>query len=55
MGHAHFSTTQRYLHHQPRREDAAVLHQAFGGGSDLVPSSVPKRAPAGRTEPTGTN
>jgi integrase len=31
MGHAHYSTTQRYLHHQPRREDAARLHAAFGG------------------------
>jgi integrase len=31
MGHAHYSTTQRYLHHQPRREDAQKLHEAFGG------------------------
>jgi integrase len=31
MGHAHYSTTQRYLHHQPKREDAAKLHGAFGG------------------------
>lgn len=23
MGHQHYSTTQRYLHHKPRREDAA--------------------------------
>lgn len=29
MGHAHYSTTQRYLHHKPRREDAARLHEAF--------------------------
>ena len=29
MGHAHFSTTQRYLHHKPRREDAAKLSSAF--------------------------
>lgn len=29
-GHAHYSTTQRYLHHKPRREDAAKLADAFG-------------------------
>jgi integrase len=29
MGHQHYSTTQRYLHHQPRREDAARLADAF--------------------------
>jgi hypothetical protein len=31
MGHAHYSTTQRYMHHKPRREDAAALAEAFGG------------------------
>jgi integrase len=31
MGHSHYSTTQRYLHHKPRREDAAALQEAFGG------------------------
>lgn len=31
MGHAHYSTTQRYLHHKPRREAAAALAEAFGG------------------------
>jgi integrase len=29
MGHQHYSTTQRYLHHKPRREDAARLAEAF--------------------------
>ena len=29
MGHQHYSTTQRYLHHKPRREDAARLADAF--------------------------
>jgi integrase len=29
MGHQHYSTTQRYLHHKPRREDAAKLDEAF--------------------------
>ena len=32
MGHQHYSTTQRYLHHKPRHEDAAALQEAFGGG-----------------------
>ena len=31
MGHQHYSTTQRYLHHQPRPQDARALEQAFGG------------------------
>ena len=34
MGHQHYSTTQRYLHHQPRREDAAKLAEAFGLGTN---------------------
>lgn len=29
MGHQHYSTTQRYLHHQPRPEDARRLADAF--------------------------
>jgi integrase len=36
MGHQHYSTTQRYLHHKPRRDDAAKLAEAFeseGGAS----------------------
>ena len=28
MGHQHYSTTQRYLHHKPRREDALRLQAA---------------------------
>ena len=36
MGHAHYSTTQRYLHHKPKREDAAKIESAF---------RVPKRVP----------
>jgi hypothetical protein len=31
MGHGHYSTTQRYLHHKPRPEHAQALHEAFGG------------------------
>jgi integrase len=33
MGHAHFSTTERYLHYVPAVEDAAKLTEVFGGGS----------------------
>jgi len=55
MGHQHYSTTQRYLHHQPRPEDARALERAFGGqdaGQTLPP---PRQEPAnsgdsGRTE-----
>ena len=36
MGHQHYSTTQRYLHHKPRPQDAAALHEAFGG-EDVSP------------------
>ncbi len=33
MGHQHYSTTQRYLHHKPMREDAARIEDAFGWAS----------------------
>ena len=36
MGHQHYSTTQRYLHHKPRRDDAAKLAEAFEAGSNRV-------------------
>jgi integrase len=48
MGHAHYTTTQRYLHHKPRREDAQRLHGAFGG--ERVPNDVPNEADSGATE-----
>jgi hypothetical protein len=44
MGHQHYSTTQRYLHHQPRREDAQKLHAAFSGnreGADRKAEGLP--------------
>jgi integrase len=44
MGHAHYSTTQRYLHHKPRREDAAKLAEAFGATAD--PAAEPSPATA---------
>ena len=34
MGHQHYSTTQRYLHHKPRREDAGLLADAFNRGRE---------------------
>lgn len=37
MGHQHYSTTQRYLHHRPRREDAAALAEAFGSEQRVEP------------------
>jgi integrase len=43
MGHQHYSTTQRYLHHKPRREDAEALGEAFrptGEGAEILPASV---------------
>jgi integrase len=45
MGHQHYSTTQRYLHHQPRREDAARLADAF-----RVPNRVPNGGTSTATE-----
>lgn len=45
MGHAHYSTTQRYLHHKPRREDAAKIAEAF-----RVPNRVPNSGSSGETE-----
>ncbi len=30
MGHADIKTTMRYLHYAPRKEDAALVAQAFG-------------------------
>ena len=44
MGHAHYSTTQRYLHHKPRREDAARLAEAFSQSVPGEHESTPERA-----------
>ena len=38
MGHQHYSTTQRYLHHKPRPQDAQALHEAFAGGTSEAES-----------------
>jgi len=49
MRHAHYSTTQRYLHHQPRPEHARLLQEAFaestitpvsGNARDTSPSNA---------------
>jgi hypothetical protein len=37
MGHQHYSTTQRYLHHKPRREDALRL-QAAADAQNVSPN-----------------
>jgi integrase len=42
MGHQHYSTTQRYLHHRPRPADAGALHEAFQGES-VSPTVSPAR------------
>jgi integrase len=47
MGHAHYSTTSRYLHHQPRPQDARALERAFGGARD-DPRAEASRQPAAR-------
>jgi integrase len=41
MGHAHYSTTSRYLHHQPRPQDARALERAFGGARDDPRAEAP--------------
>lgn len=48
MGHQHYSTTQRYLHHKPRREDAARLADAFR--SEISPEVSPEMPSSGATE-----
>ena len=45
MGHAHYTTTERYLHHSPAVEDAAKLTEAFGGSrAASPPGPVPQPA-----------
>jgi integrase len=44
MGHQHYSTTQRYLHHKPRREDAAALAEAFGALQSELEHSTEEKA-----------
>jgi integrase len=46
MGHQHYSTTQRYLHHKPRAEDAAKLSVAFGRNGFSAAQSAVEADPA---------
>jgi hypothetical protein len=46
MGHQHYSTTQRYLHHKPRREDAAALAEAFAASVASEDSTAVERVTA---------
>jgi len=50
MGHQHYSTTQRYLHHKPRREDAEAIGRAFQGSSERVAEKVANQAVPGASE-----
>lgn len=40
LGHAHVTTTMRYVHHRPGADDAAKLSAAFAG--EPVPRAVPR-------------
>lgn len=46
LGHAHVTTTMRYVHHRPGADDAAKLSAAFAGGP--VPRAVPRNGEIGR-------
>jgi integrase len=48
MGHAHISTTLRYIHYKPGHEEGAKLGEAFA--SEKVPGKVPNGANSGVTE-----
>lgn len=44
MGHKHFTTTQRYLHHKPRPQDAAALAEAFGAPATEPDAAAERKA-----------
>jgi integrase len=55
MGHQHYATAQRYLHHKPRREDARAMAEAFGEATAEhavanVPNGVPNSGSSDATE-----
>lgn len=60
MGHQHYSTTARYLHFKPRREDAAALAEAFRVTNDVTNCANPSeternsdaRKPLGKAKTT---
>jgi integrase len=49
LGHAHITTTMRYVHHRPGADDAAKLSSAFRGEdvAPLVPRAVPRNGGIG--------
>jgi integrase len=53
MGHAHFSSTARYLHHRPRPADAAAIARAFGGNGDK-PGGEPAEIPDTERDRSGS-
>ena len=46
LGHAHVTTTMRYVHHRPGADDADRLSRAFAGETAVAQASrVPNRVP----------
>jgi integrase len=54
LGHAHVTTTMRYVHHRPGADDAAKLSSAFRG-DDTSPLMSPVSPDVSRDGPIGTN
>jgi hypothetical protein len=54
MRHAHYSTTQRYLHHQPRPEHARLLQEAFQESDSTPISGHARDTPAADGTPEGS-
>ena len=50
LGHAHVTTTMRYVHHRPGADDAARLSRAFRGERDAYPEPYPEPADSSATE-----
>ena len=50
LGHAHISTTMRYVHHRPGKDDAAKLAAAFGGEAVTKPPLEPRTGGSGETQ-----
>ena len=48
LGHAHITTTMRYVHHRPGADDAARLSSAFRG--DAMSPLVSRTGQSGATE-----
>jgi len=54
LGHAHVTTTMRYVHHRPGADDAAKLSSAFRG-DDVSPLVSPVSRDVSRDGPIGAN